>query len=126
VSVPAHAKKYGESDQLVGHVRRYERNELKALLEGAGISQIRLANYGFPITELTRRVSNRLVRNDRSYDGLTMAQRSIRSAQAKPRTIQRVLKLVSGNVVAPFCVVQRWFYDLDLGDGLVASGIKTG
>ncbi len=124
ISVPAHARKYGESDRLVGHVRRYERRELRALLENAGVSQIRVVNYGYPITEVTRRVSNMLVRNDRSYDDLTPEQRSIRSAQVKPRTVQQVLKLVSGNVVTPFCVVQRWFYEMDLGDGLVASGVK--
>jgi len=124
VSVPAHMRKYGRSDELVGHVRRYERAELQSLLTQAGIGEVRIINYGFPITELTRRVSNRIVRKDHSYDALTPEQRSIRSAQGKPRAINRVLSLISGNVVKPFCVVQRWFYRFDLGDGLVASGVK--
>jgi hypothetical protein len=64
------------------------------------------------------------VRNDSSYNGLSAEQRSIRSAQAKPEAINRTLSLLSDKLVLPFCVVQRWFYNRDLGDGYVACGIK--
>ena len=124
ISVPAHARKYGRSDEIVGHVRRYEKQQLRALLEQAGFADVRIVNYGFPITELTRAVSNRLVKSDRSYDGLSPTERSIRSAQAKPRAVKRVLSLFSGNLVLPFVVVQRWFYGMDLGDGYVATAVR--
>lgn len=124
ISVPAHQRKYGRQDELVGHVRRYEKEALRSLLAAAGIEDVRIINYGFPITELTRRFSNRLVKNDQSYEGLTPEQRSIRSAQAKPKAINRALSLVSGNLFTPFQSVQRWFYNYDLGDGLVACGTK--
>jgi SAM-dependent methyltransferase len=124
VSVPAHQRKFGRSDELVGHVRRYEKKALRALLADAGVDDIRIVNYGYPITELTRRLSNGLVRNDHSYEGLTAEQRSIRSAQAKPKVINRVLSLVSGNFFLPFRSVQRWFYQRDFGDGYVAYGVK--
>lgn len=124
VSVPAHARKFGRSDVLVGHVRRYEKEALRSLLEDAGVADIEIINYGYPITELTRRLSNRLVRDDCSYEGLTPEQRSIRSAQARPRVINRVLSLISDKLISPFCIVQRWFYRYDLGDGYVACGVK--
>jgi SAM-dependent methyltransferase len=124
VSVPAHQRKFGKSDEMVGHVRRYERKALTALLVGAGVEDVQIVNYGFPITELTRRLSNRLIRDDHSYDSLTPEQRSIRSAQAKPEIIKRVLSLVSGNLFLTFCHVQRWFYQQDFGDGYVACGVK--
>ena len=124
LSVPAHQGKYGRSDELVGHVRRYEKQELRRLLEGAGFADIQIVNYGFPVTELTRRFSNFLVRGESSYDTLTPEQRSIRSAQAKPRVISRWLKVFSGRMVLPFCVIQRWFYRFDLGDGYVATAVK--
>ncbi len=108
----------------MGHVRRYERQALRALMEGAGFEDIRIVNYGFPITELTRRFSNYLVRNDRSYETLSPEQRSIRSAQRKPQVIARWLKVFSGTLVAPFCVIQRWFYNVDWGDGYVAVATK--
>lgn len=84
-----------------------------------------MINYGYPLTEITRRVSNHLVRNDRSYDGMTPVERSIRSAQARPTLINRVLPLVGEGFVRPFITIQRWFYRFDLGDGLVASGVKV-
>jgi SAM-dependent methyltransferase len=124
ISVPAHQRKYGRSDELVGHVRRYEREQLLDLLRGVGIRPVRLVNYGWPLTELTRRVSNRLVRDDHSYDGMNPEQRSVRSAQAKPKVINRLLSLTGSGMFRPFCFVQRWFYRYDLGDGLVVSGIK--
>ncbi|MGB5851311.1 MAG: methyltransferase domain-containing protein [Rhodanobacter sp.] len=124
LSVPAHSRKYGRSDELVGHVRRYEKDQLHRLMHEAGIEDIRIINYGYPITELTRRLSNRMVRNDRSYEGLSPEQRSIRSAQAKPKAVTRALSLLSDKLILPFCVVQRWFYDHDLGDGYVACGVK--
>jgi SAM-dependent methyltransferase len=124
VSVPAHARKYGRSDEIVGHVRRYEKQELHRLLASAGVEDVRIINYGFPITELTRPLSNWLIRGDRSYEGMSPEQRSIRSAQARPKTINRVLGMLSDKLMMPFLVMQRWFYRLDLGDGYVAWGIK--
>ena len=109
VSVPAHQHKFGKSDELVGHVRRYEKAQLRALIEEAGFTDLRIVNYGFPVTELTRRFSNFLVRNERSYDGMDAVQRSIRSAQAKPKAISSWLKVFSGRLVTPFCFVQRLF-----------------
>ncbi|ODV27250.1 MAG: SAM-binding motif [Rhodanobacter sp. SCN 68-63] len=124
VSVPAHQRKFGRSDELVGHVRRYERAQLKDLLSDAGLVDVELFNYGFPVTELTRRLSNRIVLGDKSYDTMTPVERSMLSAQAKPRRISRILSVVSGRVVSPFCAIQRMFYRWDLGDGLVASAVK--
>jgi hypothetical protein len=116
----------GERMRVVydGHVRRYEKDQLHQLMRDGGVDGVQIINYGYPITELTRRLSNRIVRNDSSYNGLSAEQRSIRSAQAKPEAINRTLSLLSDKLVLPFCVVQRWFYNRDLGDGYVACGIK--
>lgn len=124
LSVPAHQKKFGKSDELVGHVKRYEKRQLRDLIESAGFTDIRIVNYGFPITEATRRFSNFLIRNERVHEALTPEQRSIRSAQGKPKVISRWLKFLSAPMMIPFCVIQRWFYRFDLGDGYVATAIK--
>jgi SAM-dependent methyltransferase len=126
LSVPAHQRKFGKSDEIVGHVRRYEREELERLLLGAGYTDIRIFNYGFPLTEATRRFSNFLVRGDRSYDDLSSEEKSIRSAQTRPAIVTRWIELFGEGAVTPFREVQRWFYDRDWGDGLVASAIKPG
>lgn len=126
VSVPAHQRKFGRSDELVGHVRRYEREQLMELLRSVDIGSIRLVNYGWPLTELTRRLSNRLVRDDHSYDEMTPEQRSMQSARAHPKVNQRLLSMTGSSLFRPFCVIQRWFYRRDLGDGLMATGVREG
>lgn len=121
VSVPAHQRKFGASDAMVGHVRRYERKQLRELFERAGFSDIGMVNYGWPVTELTRTVSNRLIgKPQQGFDGLSAEERSIRSAQSKPPVIARLLRFAGGNVFVPFTWLQRVFYRADLGDGLVA------
>lgn len=124
LSVPAHARKFGKSDELVGHVRRYEKRALVALLSEAGAADINIVNYGYPVTELTRWFSNQLIRNDRSYDSLTQEQRSISSAQRKPAIINTMLSLLNGSFFIPFAALQRLFYSCDLGDGYVAWATK--
>ncbi|MDQ7997147.1 MAG: class I SAM-dependent methyltransferase [Luteibacter sp.] len=121
VSVPAHQRKFGASDAMVGHVRRYERKQLCDVFERAGFRDIGMVNYGWPITELTRTVSNRLIGSpQQGFDGLSAEECSIRSAQAKPPVITRLLKVAGGNMFVPFTWIQRAFYRTDLGDGLVA------
>jgi hypothetical protein len=78
------------------------------------------------VAEATRRLSNWMIRSDRSYEGMTPEQRSIRSAQAKPKVISTVLAPLGDGLFTPFCVIQRWFYQRDWGDGYVASAIKLG
>jgi hypothetical protein len=97
---------------------------LLSLLSSVGTDDIRIVNYSFPITELTRRISNRLVKSDHSYDYMTSEQRRIRSAQARPAVINKILSPISGDLFRPFCSVQRWFYHYDLGDGYVATAVK--
>lgn len=123
-TVPAHQRKFGPSDRMVGHVRRYERAQLRALLEGTGLQATRLVNYGFPITELTRTVSNRLIATEQMRGDLDQVQKSVLSAQSKPAVINQVLSHVSARAVTPFCTMQRWFYPWDWGDGLAATAVK--
>lgn len=123
-SVPAHQRKFGKSDEIVGHVRRYEKEQLRELLCSAGMEDVKMVNYGYPITELTRKLSNKIIANEKRYESLDQKQRSILSAQEKPRSIQKTLSFFGENLVIPFCYMQRWFYRWDLGDGLVATARK--
>ena len=94
-------------------------------LKACGFSQIKIVNYGFPITELTRRFSNFLVRNNNEYESINAEQRSIRSAQTKTKIIMQWLRIFSGRLVSPFCIIQRWFYRFDWGDGYVVTALKA-
>jgi SAM-dependent methyltransferase len=47
ISVPAHRDRFGPVDELVGHHRRYDRDDLVSALEGAGFSIRTIEGYGF-------------------------------------------------------------------------------
>jgi len=123
ISVPAHQKKYGKSDEIVGHVRRYERDQMEELLHGAGFGDIKIINYGFPISELTRPISNLMIKES-SEKQLPMIERSTNSSMKRQSHIQWVIDTVGENVFLPFKEVQRWFYRFDWGDGLMVCATK--
>jgi SAM-dependent methyltransferase len=125
ISVPSRMRKYGKSDEIVGHVRRYEKADLTAMLKRCGYSDIRIMCYGFPLTEITRRVSNWLVKDEKTHEGLSMEQRSTQSSYKRPRVIDKGVALFGGELVRPFCFIQRMFYRTDLGDGYVVCARKS-
>jgi SAM-dependent methyltransferase len=91
ITVPAHARKFGKSDEIVGHIRRYERHELSNLLNCTGYQDIQLVNYGFPLTEITRLVSNLLITREKAHLTLTPIERSTRSSFSRPKYISNIL-----------------------------------
>jgi hypothetical protein len=117
-------RKYGKSDEIVGHVRRYEKTDLQSMLEHCGYTDIPFASDGFPLTEITRHVSNWLVRNEKAHEELSMEQRSTQSSYRRPGVIDRGVVLFGGGLVRLFCVLQRMFYRTDLGDGYVVRARK--
>lgn len=121
LSVPAHQKKYGKSDVLVGHLRRYERSEITTLLEKAGFTDIEMINYGFPISEITRPVANVLARDDKTNANESMQQKSMRSSHSRQPGIRRIINFVGEKPILPFAAVQRMFYNYDWADGIIAT-----
>src|SRR6185437_243734 len=57
LSVPAHMRLWSAGDEWAGHYRRYEREELQALLTQAGFALDRFECYGFPMSNLGERIS---------------------------------------------------------------------
>ena len=96
------------------------------MLERCGYSDIQIASYGFPLTEISRRVSNWLVKNEREHEGLSTEQRSTQSSYRRPGVIDRGVALFGGELVRPFCFIKRMFYQTDLGDGYVVSARESG
>jgi len=56
ISVPAHQKQWGATDVWAGHHRRYERQALIQLAQGAGLTRPRVWSYGFPLIVFTHRL----------------------------------------------------------------------
>jgi SAM-dependent methyltransferase len=62
LSVPAHQRRFGPWDDLVGHFRRYDPPAMEALLAKAGFTDIDIRLYGFPLGYLTEPVRNVVAR----------------------------------------------------------------
>jgi SAM-dependent methyltransferase len=58
ISVPAHRRQWGAADEWAGHQRRYDREDVVRLVEGAGCRLIALRSYGFPLLNLLQPLSN--------------------------------------------------------------------
>jgi SAM-dependent methyltransferase len=121
VSVPAHSSKFGPTDEAVGHVRRYERDELFVLFHQAGFTDCKVFCYGFPLGNITSIVSDRVYRRTRvSQDD--QVERSMLSGIERPRIANSLAPVAKSSIMIPFCWLQRHFFSQDWGDGYVLVG----
>ena len=126
ITVPAHQRKFGKSDELAGHIRRYERLQLETLLKQAGFERILIQNYGFPVTEISRPVGNLIARRpDDGNDTDSPIHRSMQSSYGQQARVSKVINLIGERPLMPFCSLQRQFYNKDWGDGLFATARKS-
>ena len=123
ISVPAHMRKYSKNDISVGHIRRYEKIDLYNLLASSGFTDIVIVNYGFPLCRITAYVRN-LLNLFNKCDELTFEERSIKSGVERHAVINKFSFLSNEFFLWPFIKLQKFFYNFDLGDGLVALATK--
>jgi SAM-dependent methyltransferase len=130
LSVPAHMSKFNDEDRAVGHYRRYERAQLKRLLEESGCVEPEILSYGFPLAILTRRGNQCLARlkADSKTSGSTATAAapedlSIRSGVERSDASIRLAGILNRRTLAPFIALQRAFFQSDLGDGYVAQAV---
>lgn len=120
VSVPAGRRRFGPTDVKAGHHRRYDRSDLTRVLEGAGLVDVRVIAYGFPLGYVLEAVRNLYAR--RATSRLSHEERTAASGRwlQAPESAARITRVAS----APFRYVQRPFSGTALGTGLVARGRK--
>jgi SAM-dependent methyltransferase len=126
LSVPARMKLWTAGDEWAGHFRRYERDELKQRLADAGFALERFECYGFPLTNVTEKVSARSYRRTmrRQEDSQTETRRinNDRSGIDR-RPVMRLYPLmnsVPGRIgLRIFAAVQAACLDRDWGSGYV-------
>jgi len=125
LTVPAHMRDWGPNDDSCGHIRRYERDQLLALLTRAGFDDIVVYSYGVPIYNIMKPFYDRAIRSE-----------SARSAAAMEKTVQSGgMKLMKGAgalfrllfndlTMYPLYLLQRLFYRGDLGKGYFVAARK--
>jgi SAM-dependent methyltransferase len=121
VSVPSGPRRFGASDALVGHVRRYERAGLVDLLVRSGFRDPDVRGYGFPLGNILKPVRDRVAAKELAEGrepGSALSGRWLQPSDRRAR--------LTWAAALPFRYVQRPFAPTDLGTGLVALATIDG
>jgi len=121
ISVPAHKSKWGADDVAFGHYRRYEREEMSALLTNSGFQILHFWNYAYPLSLLLDLYPNRRVLSG-SGKSLSRTERSKLSGVKRKRNLtNRVFS--SDSFLYPFFLLQRLFLNRDISSSyLIIAG----
>lgn len=118
VSVPGRPHRFGPADEAVGHYRRYSRESLERRLRQAGLEDVRLWSYGFPLGYLLETARNTLARLSPPQGG--RAERTAASGRWRPPP--EALGWLTRAATWPFRLLQRPFVDTGPGTGLIGIG----
>jgi SAM-dependent methyltransferase len=128
LSVPARMKFWSKDDEIVGHYRRYEKQELHNKLTEAGYSQINIIAYGFPFQNLVRLARISLARlqykEKATWEKKKQSQQSAFMVKRKPY-INLIALILNKYTLYPFNVIASLFNDKDWAEGYVVSAIKN-
>lgn len=128
IGVPGRRDRWGYEDEVVGHLRRYERGDLERLLQAAGLENVKVWSAAVPVANLLFHVGNRMVR--RGTDAEVEAQSAeeqtgssgIREIPWKTVFPPWCAILLNRVTLYPLFVLQRLFYRSSLGVTLIGSG----
>jgi len=121
LSVPAFADRFAPMDVQSGHYRRYDPDEMGRALVAAGLEDVRVVVYGWPLGYLLEAVRNRVSR--RALAAMDDVPGPEEFTAASGRTMQPSRPLLAASIATgtlPF----RWLQRLTRtrGTGLVAIG----
>ena len=127
ITVPAHMEKWGANDDLCGHLRRYERAELYRKFSLAGFESLCVYSYGVPVYNIMKPFYDRAVRNRVDHtEGVGERTRQSSGMRLAPRLGWLFRILFNDRAMAPFYLLQRLFFNTELGNGYFAVARHPG
>ncbi|WP_340586672.1 class I SAM-dependent methyltransferase [Erythrobacter alti] len=111
ISTPAHSKRLGEWDRMVGHHRRYDVEQMRELLIAAGLTDVRVMLYGYPVGNVLEAVRNRIAARrmrraeSASDDYATRTASSARLLQPSGLMASAAMRLIA----LPLAMMQKLF-----------------
>lgn len=122
ISVPAHQRKFSKEDKRVGHIRRYEKEQLYRLAKDAGFSKIKIINYGFPLGNITRSIKNILNRTKKTCKpDESVMENTIKSGIERDSFENQFKFFFHPFFLMPFVIIQKLFFNNDLSDGYILT-----
>jgi SAM-dependent methyltransferase len=120
VSVPAWPDRFTVMDEMVGHFRRYTPDQIEAVLEKAGCTQVRHSLYGWPLGYVLEAARVRVAQRRGVTSEDPMESRSATSGRLfQPKRLAGAAVRVGA---APFAAAQK--LRPGVGTGLVAVGTR--
>ena len=125
ISMPAKAKYWTVHDELVGHLRRYEKADLARMLEACGFTEIDVVAYGYPwinwLSHLRVWLARRTLTDRADWDQKKQTSMSNHRQIPKWLSSSLVPLLINRITLWPFAFFSRLFNTLDLSDGYVVT-----
>lgn len=126
--VPGRKDHWSFEDETVGHLRRYDRKDLRALLEVSGLTDVEVWSLSVPTANVLVGIGNALAR--RAGEGrkrnLTKIEQTKTSGLREipwKTTFPSVFRLILNRyTLYPLLVIQRLFYHTDLGIAILGFG----
>ncbi len=124
-SVPSRMKYWTHHDEMVGHLRRYERASLIQLIEEAGFHNVSVTSYGFPWVNLLR--LPRLLLAHRQASAVVNLDQVDRTMESNHRQIPEALRnsplrfVTRPALFEPLAQISRPFNRFDLSDGYLVT-----
>ena len=128
ICVPGRKDHWSFEDETVGHLRRYDREDLRRVLEAGGLREVEIWSVAVPIANILFRVGDWLLRRSDEAKKTALSQR----AQTETSGLQEIpwktmfprwVKLVLNRyTLYPVLALQRLFYRSDLGITMLGFG----
>lgn len=126
ISVPSRMKYWSIHDETVGHLRRYEKEEIISLLTANKFTEIEIISYGFPFVNILRMI--RILFARRRYKEKkewSQVKQSRESGFVQKNFINDIAGLIVNKYTTyPLSLFSQSFNSLDLSDGYIATARK--
>jgi SAM-dependent methyltransferase len=127
LAVPAHMSYWTFFDVSVGHIRRYEKKDLIALVESAGFKVTKFVTYGFPFTNLLALPKLLLAKINRKKTANLNVQDRTKISGFQGGFLNNVVvtAIVNRVTIVPFALFASLFNSTDLGEGYIVVAQKA-
>ncbi len=120
ISIPAHQNRWGDGDVYAGHVRRYERMELKKKFRMAGMKVEQVYTYDFPMGLVLEYVRNKSLKKKLKRGDARSTQEKLTKKSGVERDFHPVVFALSHPALWVIIIkMQEAFYRTDLGSGYI-------
>ena len=124
VSVPCHSRKWGATDDWAGHIRRYEKIELKKKLEEAGLKPTVFWCYGFPFINMIKPARDYYAGKRLKETDLSMQEKTEKSGIDRSH-VKKYKFFFNYFFLNPFYYLQFPFLNKDMGEGYLVMAEKV-